>query len=364
MLVNEVAKIIEQFAPLQLQESYDNSGLCIGNPEQLVTGVLITIDVTEPVIDEAIQQGCNLIISHHPLIFSGIKKITGKTYTEKCIIKAIQNNIAIYSAHTNIDLVSEGVSKKMCDKLGLINCQVLVPIKDELRKLVTFIPTNSLEKVQEAIFKAGAGHIGNYDKCSFIVEGKGSFRGNENTNPFVGEKGKLHFENETRIETVFPKFLEKDIIKALLAAHPYQEVAYDIYPIENSYSLAGMGMIGELSEEIEEIQFLQNIKSTFNAQCIKHTPLKGRKIKKIAVCGGSGSSFLPNAIQQGADVFISADFKYHQFFDTENKITIADIGHYESEQFTKEIFYDLLTKNFSNFAVRFSSINTNPINYL
>ena len=364
MLVNDVAKIIEKFAPLQLQESYDNSGLCIGNPEQTVTGILLTIDITEPVINEAIQKNCNLIISHHPLIFSGIKKITGKNYIERCTIKAIQNNIAIYSAHTNMDAVSEGVSKKMCDKLGLINCKILLPLNGELRKLVTFVPTDSSEKVREAIFAVGAGHIGNYDSCSFNVEGKGSFRGNESSNPFVGEKEKLHFENETRIETVFPKFIEKEIIKALILAHPYEEVAYDIYPIENSYPLAGMGMIGELPSEMAELEFLQKVKNTFNAKYIRHTSIRNQNIRKIAVCGGSGSSLLPNAIHCRADVFISADFKYHQFFDSENKITIADIGHYESEQFTKEIFYDLLTKNFNNFAVHFSSINTNPINYL
>jgi dinuclear metal center YbgI/SA1388 family protein len=364
MLVKDVARVIEQFAPLQFQESYDNAGLCIGNPDTEVTGILLSVDITEIIIDEAIKKNCNLIVSHHPLIFSGIKKITGKTYVEKCIVKAIKNNIAIYSAHTNIDSVFEGVSFKMCQKLGLINLKVLSPSKNSLFKLVTFVPKDFTEKIREAIFAAGAGHIGNYGKCSFNIIGTGTFQGGENTNPFIGEKGSLHLENETRIETIFPKHLQSKIISALLSVHPYEEVAYDIYPLENIYELAGMGMIGELSEETNELIFLNKIKSTFSSGSIRYTNLLNKPIKKVAVCGGSGSNLLTEAVNKGADIFISGDFKYHQFFDTNNKIVIADIGHYESEQFTKEIFYDLLIKNFPTFAVHFSSNNTNPINYL
>jgi dinuclear metal center YbgI/SA1388 family protein len=364
MQIKDVARVLEQFAPLQFQESYDNAGLCIGNPDTEVSGILLSIDVTETIIDEAIDKNCNLIVSHHPLIFSGIKKITGKTYVERCIVKAIQNNIAIYSAHTNIDSVFEGVSYKMCQKLGLVNCKILSPAKNNLLKLVTFVPKDFAEKTREALFAAGAGQIGNYGKCSFNTNGFGTFRGGENTNPFVGEKGTLNFEEETRIETIFPKHLQSKIISALLSAHPYEEVAYDIYPLENIYEQAGMGMIGELPEEADELSFLKKIKSTFSSGSVRHTKLLNKPIKEVAVCGGSGSSLLPEAINKGADIFISGDFKYHQFFDTNGKILIADIGHYESEQFTKEIFYDLLIKNFTTVAVHFSINNTNPINYL
>jgi dinuclear metal center YbgI/SA1388 family protein len=364
MQVKDVAKVLEQFAPLQLQESYDNAGLSLGNPDAEVTGILITIDVTEEVLEEAISKKCNLIISHHPLIFESIKSITGKNFTERCITKAILNNVAIYSAHTNLDSVFEGVSHKMCEKLALNNCRVLSPLKGELKKLVTFVPLSHVDKVREAIFNAGAGSIGNYDCCSFNIKGSGTFRGNEESRPFVGEKGKLHFEEEIRIETIFPSHLKTQVIDALLKSHPYEEVAYDIYSLDNIFDKAGLGMIGEMLEEKDEKSFLSLAKSTFDARCIRHTNLSNKKIKKVAVCGGSGSSLLGEAIRQGADVFISGDFKYHQFFQAENKILIIDIGHYESEQFTKEIFYNLLMKNFPNFAVHFSNINTNPINYI
>jgi len=363
MQVKDVARAIEQFAPLQFQESYDNAGLCIGNPDSEVTGILLTIDITEAVLDEALAKNCNLIVSHHPLIFSGLKKISGKTMVERCVIKAIQNNLSIYSAHTNIDVVSRGVSYKLCEKLGLINCRVLSPLKGELQKLATFVPKEYAEKVRDALFKAGAGNIGNYDSCSFSQSGKGSFRGNEKTIPFAGEKGKLHFEDEIRIETIFPKYLQNNIIDALKNVHPYEEVAYDLYPLDNSFEIAGMGMIGELPENAEEINFLKKIKELFSVGCIRHTNLRGKPVKKIAVCGGSGSNLLNVAIHKGADLFITGDFKYHQFFEADGKIVIADIGHYESEYFTKEIFYDLLIKIFPKFAVHFSNINTNPINY-
>ena len=364
MQVTDVAGVLEQFAPLQLQESYDNAGLCLGNPMTEVSGIILTIDINEEILDEAIAKKCNLIISHHPLIFAGIKHITGQNSTEKCIIKAIQNNIAVYSAHTNIDSVFGGVSHKMCEKLSLQNCCILSPLKRVLKKLVTFVPISHIEKVREAIFKTGAGNIGNYDSCSFNVKGNGTFRGNEKSKPFVGEKGKLHVEEEIRIETIFPEHLQYKVIKALLEVHPYEEVAYDIYPLDNTFDKAGMGMIGELPEEKNEKSFLSFVKSSFSAGCIRHTKLLNKPVKKVAVCGGSGSSLLNDAILLEADAFITGDFKYHQFFQAENKILIIDIGHFESEQFTKEIFYNLLIKKFPNFAVHFSSVNTNPINYL
>jgi dinuclear metal center YbgI/SA1388 family protein len=364
MLVQDIAKIFEQFAPLQLQESYDNAGLCLGNPQCEVEGILLCIDITEAVIDEAISKKCNLIISHHPLIFAGLKKIIGKNYIERCVIKAVQNNIAIYSAHTNADAVINGVNTKICEKLGLLNCKILSPIKNNLVKLAVFVPESHVQIVRDEIFKAGAGHIGNYDCCSFNTPGKGTFRGNDNAQPFAGEINQLHTENEIRVETILPSFLQSKVVDAIKKVHPYEEVAYDIYALENVNPTIGIGMVGELADEANEKIFLQNLKHIFQAKCVRHTNLLNKAIKRVAVCGGSGSSLLQNAIQNKADIFITGDFKYHQFFDAEEKIIIADIGHYESEQFTKEIFYDLLIKYFPNFALHFSSTNTNPINYL
>ncbi|HAH23384.1 MAG TPA: Nif3-like dinuclear metal center hexameric protein [Prolixibacteraceae bacterium] len=364
MQIRQIAHFIESIAPLSFQESYDNSGLIIGHPEDEISGILITLDITEEVIEEAINRKLNMVIAHHPIIFSGLKKLTGKNYIERCVAKAIKYDIAIYSAHTNLDGVFGGVNSKICEKLQLQNCRMLIPMQGFLKKLVTFVPSADAERVRTALFETGAGHIGNYDSCSFNQTGTGSFKGNELTNPYIGEKNKLHFEDETRIETIFPKHLQHTIIQALLKAHPYEEVAYDIYPLDNEFPLGGTGMIGELVEPMEEMTFLQNLKKTFNCPVVKYTRLLGKPIKTVAVCGGAGSSFLNKAIAQKADIFISGDFKYHQFFDAEQQIIIADIGHFESEQFTKEVFYELLTKKFPKFAVHLSENCTNPVNYL
>jgi len=364
MQLKEITQYIESIAPLAFQESYDNSGLLIGNPSDEVSGILISLDITEAIIDEAISKNLNLIVAHHPIVFSGLKKLNGKNYIERCVAKAIKSDIAIYVAHTNLDSVFGGVNSKICDKLKLQNCQILAPIPGFLKKLVTFVPTTDTEKVRKALFDAGAGSIGNYDSCSFNQSGLGSFRGNEQANPYVGEKNQLHFEEETRIETIFPKHIQTRVIQSLLNAHPYEEVAYDIYPLDNEFNQAGIGMIGELHSPVDELEFLQKVKETFHCSVVKHTQLLGKPIRKVAVCGGSGSSYLSKAIAQKADVFISGDFKYHQFFDAEQQIIIADIGHFESEQFTKEVFYELLTKKFPKFAVHLSDLNTNPVSYL
>ncbi len=361
--LNQITEFLGLVAPLSLQETYDNAGLIIGSPDAEISSILITLDVTEEVVEEAIRKQAQLIVAHHPIVFSGLKRFTGKNYVERTLLKAIKNDIAIYAAHTNLDAVTGGVNSKICEKLGLQNCRILQPASAQLKKLVTFIPVEHVEKVREAVFSAGAGNIGNYDSCGYNTEGLGSFRGNENTNPFVGEKGKIHFEKEIRFETVFPVFIQGQVIKTLLDAHPYEEVAYDIYPLENKYEKAGMGMLGTLPEEKNETEFLQLLKDTFKTGVIKHTKLKGTRVKKIAVCGGAGSFLLQQAIAAKADFFVSGDFKYHQFFDAENKIVIADIGHFESEQFTKELFYELLTKKFPNFAIRLSEVNTNPVFY-
>jgi len=364
MNVKSITALIEAEAPLSLQESYDNAGLLVGNPAMEVSAVLISIDVTEEVIDEAIAKNCNLIIAHHPLIFGGLKRLTGQNDVQRSVIKAIKNDIAIYAAHTNIDNVLHGVSGKMADKIGLINRRVLVSKPDMLLKLITFVPQLHAYKVREAIFEAGAGQIGNYDACSFNVNGTGTFRANADAQPFVGKAGELHAEEEVRVEVILPVYLKNEVLAALVKAHPYEEPAYDIIALENDWQQTGAGIVGELTEPEDEAAFLQRIKTVFGPTVIRHTRLLNRKISKVALCGGSGSSLLKNAISAGADIYISGDFKYHEFFDAENRIIIADIGHFESEQFTKDIFYEIITKKMPTFAVQISDIKTNPINYL
>jgi dinuclear metal center YbgI/SA1388 family protein len=363
MILKKIIEEIEKFAPTAYQESYDNCGLLTGHKEQEVNGAILCLDCTEAIVEEAIQKKCNLIIAHHPIIFSGLKKLSGENYVERTIIKAIQNNIAIYACHTNLDNVKNGVNKKIADKLGLINTQILSPKKTLLKKLVTFVPTTHLAQVQENLFNAGAGNIGNYDSCSFVLEGIGSFRGNENSNPFIGEKGKLSLEKETRLEVIFETINESHIISTLKQNHPYEEVAYDIYQLENYYQNIGSGMVGELEKPVSEIEFLEHLKTIFKLKLIKHTPLLSKSIKKVALCGGSGSFLLKNAINSKSDIYISSDFKYHEFFDAENQILIADIGHYESEQFTPEIFYEIISNKFPTFASYLTETNTNPVNY-
>ena len=361
--LREITNYFEKLAPLSLQESYDNAGLIVGDANTEISSVLVALDVTEEVVNEAINKKAQLIIAHHPIIFSGLKKITGKNYVERTIIKAIKNDIAIYAAHTNIDSVTGGVNSKICEKLQLENCKILQPSNRQLKKLATFIPVDYSDKVREAVFAAGAGNIGNYDSCGFTAEGNGSFRGDENSEPFIGEKGKIHNEKEIRFETIFPAYLQTKVIQALLNSHPYEEVAYDIYSLDNKFEKVGMGMIGSFATPKSEKDFLTQLKTTFNTGVIKHTALKNSKVKKVAVCGGSGSFLLKQAIAAGADFFVSGDFKYHEFFDAENKIVIADIGHFESEQFTKELFYEILTKKFLKFALHLSEANTNPVFY-
>lgn len=364
MVINDVTALIEQLAPLSYQESYDNSGLLIGDPQAPLQGILVTLDVTPEIVDEACQKGLNLIVSHHPIIFSGLKKITGKNDVERVVIKAIKNDIAIYSAHTNLDSVIGGVNSKIGEKLGLTNLKFLKPLDGELIKLVVFVPTNEAEVVRGAMFKAGAGHIGNYDCCSYNLKGEGTFRAGEGAKPFVGELNELHYEPEVRIEVIVPKVALSKVIREMIAEHPYEEVAYDIYPLLNTCNKVGIGMIGELEEPLSEKDFLEKVKNDFRLKSIRHTPFLKKNIKKVAYCGGSGAFLINNAIASGADIFITGDVKYHQFFDAEGKIVIADIGHFESEQFTIDIFYEYLLKNLSKFAVLKSEINTNPINYI
>ena len=364
LLIKDIIQCIEEFAPPAWQESYDNSGLQCGDQNQKATGALLCLDITEEVLEEALQKKCNLIIAHHPLIFSPIKKLTGSGYVERTLVKAIRNNIALYACHTNADHVAAGVNQKMAEKIGLINTRVLQPKKGLLKKMVTYCPHKEAEGVRNALFEAGCGQIGNYAKCSFNTQGVGTFQGNEQTKPFVGQKQEFHTEAETRIETIFEAHREKQVLEALLNAHPYEEVAYDIYSLDNKHPRVGSGLVGELSDSMPESEFLASIKAVFRLKTIRFTRFLGKKVKKVALCGGSGSFLLQDAIAQGADVFISGDFKYHQFFDADKKLLIADIGHYESEQYTPEIFYAVISKKMPTFAAYLSNLNTNPINYL
>jgi dinuclear metal center YbgI/SA1388 family protein len=361
--IQDIAECLEAIAPLELQEDYDNCGLLAGDKNDIVKGVLLSLDCTESVIDEAIQLGCNMVVSHHPLIFSGLKKLTPTGYVQRTLLKAIRNNIAIYACHTNIDNIPEGVNKKICDKLGLKGLKILAPKEDMIRKLVTYVPESHHEKVLEALFENGAGKIGNYDSCSFNIEGTGTFRGNETSSPFIGKPGELSREKEIRIETIFNVNDEKRLLSALRNSHPYEEIAFDIYALNLPDPNTGSGMIGCFEKEMDEKDFLKLVKSTFGAGIIKHTPLLKKHVKKVAVCGGSGRFLLRNAIARGADAFITADFKYHDYFDADGRILVADVGHFETERFTPEIFYDIIRKKFTTFAIHLSKINTNPVNY-
>ncbi len=364
ILIKNLTDYLEGIAPLSFQESYDNSGLITGNVDTPIKGIMICLDSTEEVVKNAINNNCNLIISHHPIVFSGLKKINGKNYVERAIILAIKNDIAMYAIHTNLDNILNGVNGMIAKKLGLINLSILSPKKSILRKLVTFSPIASADQIRKALFEAGGGNIGNYSECSFNSLGEGTFKGNELSNPVFGKKGESNTEKEIRIETIFETQNEFSILKALMESHPYEEVAYDVYNLENTYKNVGSGIIGEMVEIQSEEQFLLKVKKTMKVGCLRYTSLIGNEIKKVAICGGSGSFLLPEAIQGGAQIFISADFKYHQFFDADKKIVIADIGHFESEQFTMELIQTLILKKFSTFAVHLTEINTNPVQYM
>jgi dinuclear metal center YbgI/SA1388 family protein len=362
--VRDVTDFLETIAPKAYQESYDNSGLLTGSFSSEVTGVLVTLDCTEPVVQEAIDTKCNLIVAHHPIIFRGLKKITGSNYVERTVLKAIRNDISIYAIHTNLDNVHEGVNRKLAEKIGLKNLSILAPKSDVLSKLVTFVPKENTDDVLRGLHAAGAGQVGNYDNCSFKVEGTGTFRPNERANPHLGEALKQEYVQENRLEVIFPAYLEKSVIAALKKNHPYEEVAYYLTGLRNDNQEVGAGMVGEFDTPQEPMEFLQRLKKSMGLSVVRHTRLLDRPVRKVAVCGGSGSFLLPHAIQSGAQAYISADFKYHEFFDAEDKIIIADIGHYESEVYTKELLKEVLTKKFPTFAINFSSTVTNPISYL
>lgn len=363
MLISDITRVIEAFAPPVLQESYDNAGLIVGNTHAACTGVLISLDATEAIVDEAIAKGCNLVVSHHPIWFGSKKRLTGRDYVERTIIKAIKHDIALYAAHTNLDHVQHGVNRKIGEKMGLTNLQILAPKPGHLRKLVTMVPATHLESLRESLFAAGAGNLGNYSKASFSHQGVGTFLPEKGANPFLGENGKLAEEAEVRLEVMYPTWVEARLIAALRSAHPYEEPAFDLIQLQNADAYAGAGMVGMLSNPCSEQAFLQQLKEIFGTGCIRHTAFTGKTVKKVAYCGGAGSFLLSNAIACDADIYVTGDYKYHEFFDADGKVMIADIGHYESEQFTTDIFWEILTEKFPTFAVLKTVNNTNPVNY-
>jgi dinuclear metal center YbgI/SA1388 family protein len=363
MIVQDVMNHLEAFTPLAYAEEFDNVGLLVGNRNMPVSGILVTLDTLEAVVDEAIEAKCNLIVSFHPIIFKGLKKLTGSTYVERVVMKAIKHDIAIYSMHTALDNAFHGVNDIICNQLELSNKQILIPQSQTIKKMTTFVPTEEIEQLRNALFQAGAGSIGNYDNCSFNIEGVGTFKGNEDSNPTKGEKGQIQYEKETQISVTYPKHLESQILKALFRTHSYEEVAYEITTLENKNQHIGLGMMGDLKNAMNETDFLNFIKNKMDTAHIRHSGFLNKKIKKVAVLGGSGSFAIEAAKNSGADAFITSDLKYHDFFNAEDTILLADIGHYESEQFTKNILVAYLTKKITNFAIVLSKTITNPVKY-
>ncbi|KYG72928.1 Nif3-like dinuclear metal center hexameric protein [Roseivirga echinicomitans] len=361
--IKEIIEELEKLAPPAYQESYDNSGLITGDKNWEVSGVMVSLDCIESVIDDAIDKKCNLIVAHHPIVFKGLKKLNGKSYVERTIIKAIKNDIGIYAIHTNLDNVYLGVNQKMANQIGLVNTRILAPKKQLLEKLVVFIPKEETNIVLEALHAIGAGEIGNYSHCSFKVNGTGSFKPNENANPVIGERGQLEHVNEDRVEIMYPSHLSRKVIHALKENHPYEEVAYYISQLENENQEVGAGMIGQLKKEMTSHEFLSHLKQSMGLSSIRYTAKNVDSIKIVALCGGAGSFLLASAMAQNADAFVTGDFKYHEFFDGEGKTMIADIGHYESEKFTKELLHSLLTEKFANIATYLTEVNTNPVLY-
>lgn len=363
MTIQEIVSALENLAHPSLQENYDNAGLLTGNASWNCAGIICSLDVTEEVVREAAEKKCNLIVAHHPIIFGGLKKINGKNYVEQTVIAAIKNDIAIYAIHTNLDNILSGVNGKMASMLGLKNVSVLSEKENTLKKLYTFVPSGKAEQVRSAIFEAGAGQIGNYSECSFNTDGMGTFKAGINSNPFTGTKGERHTEAETRVEAIFPAHLQSRVLAAMKAAHPYEEVAYDVVTLSNNHPHTGSGMVGELETPMSETGFLALLKQEFKVPVVRHSAFLNREVRKVAICGGAGSFLIFKALASGADAFVTADMKYHEFFDANSSLLIADIGHYESEQFTIDLLQEILVQKFPTFAVLKTGVNTNPVHY-
>ena len=350
MKIKEIIGYLESIAPPALQESYDNSGLLVGNKGKKAKGAIICLDSTEEVIDEAIEKGCNLVIAHHPIIFKGLKRLTGNNYIERTVLKAIKNDIAIYAIHTNLDNVLEnGVNSKIATLLNLEKTSVLAP-KQNLKKLEITVPVDNSDGVRKALYEAGAGWSGREEEVSYASLGVRYNNGD-------GVPG-------LKIEFHFPANATGSILGCLTELQSEIDLSYNIHAIENQQTGVGSGLVGELEEAMEEMDFLKMLKKNMDAGVVKYTALQDKKIKRVALCGGSGGFLLPAAKAAGADIFITADYKYHEYFDADGDLIIADIGHYESEQFTKQLLFDILSDKFPNFALHLTEVNTNPVNYL
>jgi len=361
--IKDIIGTLELMAPLSYAEHFDNVGLLVGNSEEDVYGVLVCHDALETVIDEAVSKKCNMIVCFHPILFTPIKKITGKNYVERALIKAIKNDIAIYAVHTALDNHQEGINNMLCRHLKIKDAKILIPKQNHLKKLVTYtLPTN-VDAVRMALFRAGAGNIGHYSHCSFGSTGMGTYMGNENSNPVLGTPGALIYTEEVKIEVVFEHHLEHKILQALFKNHIYEEVAYEVYAMQNDYQNVGLGMVGMLEYPMDELHFLQGVKEVMKTGIIRHSRFLNKPIQKVAVLGGSGSFAIKNAIAAKADAFVTADLKYHQFYEAEDQLVLADIGHFESERYIKNDIVDFLIKKIPNFVVLLSEENTNPVKY-
>ncbi len=362
--IKDIIHSLEEWAPKALAESYDNVGLLVGDKNKEASGVLVSLDCTEAVVEEAIKLKCNLVVSHHPLLFKGLKKLTGSNYVERTVELAIKNNIALYAIHTNLDNVHDGVNKMISDKIGLLETKILAPKKGSLQKLEFLVPDSAADRVREAVFNAGGGRIGNYESCSFNTKGLGTFTPRAGAKPAVGEINKVQEEPETHVQVLVSDYMAEAVLEAMKKVHPYEEVAYFLSNIENRNQEIGSGMFGKLKAPMEAMDFVKMLKEAMGLKVVKCTELLSRKIETVAVCGGSGSFLLTDAIRNKADVFITSDFKYHEFFDAEGALVIVDIGHYESERFTIELIAEKISKNFRTFATHLTKVNTNPIHYI
>ncbi len=363
MKLKEVVQNIEEVFQMSLAESYDNVGLLCGNPDRDVAGILVAHDALEIVVDEAIEKNLNLIVCFHPIIFSGLKTLTGKNYVEKSILKAIENKIAIFAIHTAFDNDGLGVNFGICEKLELINQQILMPKQEQLLQLSVHVPRENAVELKDALFSAGAGNVGNYDECSFTISGEGSFRPLEGANPYSGSLNEREIADEVLISVIAEKFKLNKIVAAMKSAHPYEEVAYQIVELKNENHHVGLGRFGDLETEMEAEEFLKMVKGKFGLNVIRHSNILDKKIKRVGVLGGSGASGIAAAKRAKCDAYLTGDLKYHDFFQAENEMLLCDIGHFESEQFVVHQIFDILSEKFPKFAISKSVEKTNPVNY-
>lgn len=365
MTIQNIASHLNSWAPASTAEDYDNTGLLYGNPEAALSRILVSLDATEEVVEEAISKNCQLIISHHPILFKGLKKFNRRSYVSRALEKAIKNDVALFALHTNLDNDAAGVNLFLAEKLGLLpeSLRILRPFHEKLIKLSYFVPVENHEEVLKAAHEAGAGRIGKYYDCSFSVQGRGRFTPGEGCDPSIGEIGKPEEVLEYKVDLIVPDFIFSTVLKSLREAHPYEELAYFASPVLNEWTDKGAGMIGRLPAATELHEFISLVKKSLGLKVLKYTQPVKEKVQSIAVCGGAGIFLLPDALSAGADVFLTSDVKYHEFFDAEGRIVLMDAGHFETEQFTSEGIVKNLSAQFPNIAVLLSETRTNPVNY-